>query len=382
MPFKVIHHIQDIRENVSSLKEIRFSKRSNGTTIVSYNLSDNTTFNTPEALECRGITFTKEGYVASRPLHKFFNLGEKDNLRPADLVQRDDIAAVFDKLDGSMICTANIDGKLEFKSQKSFDSDVAKLAREFLSLPENRHYIQFCTLCLEHNCTAIFEFQHPDARIVVSVPKAVLTLLHIRDNITGEYVLLNAQAKAHGWLKDLNIPLVRNRKNEFMNTQAILDSLAHMKEAEGYVIQFSDGDMVKVKCPWYIWLHHKVTFLRERDIARMALYSDLDDIKEALLESGIDLGPVLAVETRVKNRINDIMDRVDNAVENGKHLSIKDFALQNKNTPYFGLIMAKRNNKQLDFPLFFERNCLKEEFSSAILADITPLMPTEDDEQC
>jgi RNA ligase len=373
MAFKTIQHISDIKEKVAEVKEIRFSERSNGTTIVSYNIADSRTFSIPEALECRGITFAKDGTVASRPLHKFFNLGEKDDLRPDTLVTREDIIAIFDKLDGSMICTANVDGQLEFKSQKSFDSDVAKLANNFLSLPENSNYLEFCTTCIQWNCTAIFEFQHPDARIVVAVPTPRLTLLHIRDNITGEYLLLNSDSVVHNWIAHFCIPLVNNRKSEFSDTQAVLDSLTDMKEAEGYVIQFANGDMVKIKCPWYIHLHHNVTFLRERDIARMALHNELDDVKEAIIESGINLEPILAVETRVKNMILAIEDAVDNIVKNGKHLNIKDFAIQYNGHPYFGLIMSKRRGSEIDYISFFERNYLKTEFSSAILADTQPL---------
>lgn len=371
MPFQIIQHINDIQEKVAHKKEIRFSKRANGTTIVSYNISDYSTFDTPEALECRGLTFSKDGTVASRPLHKFFNLGEKDDLRPDTLIKRQDIVAVFDKLDGSMICTANVDGELSFKSQKSFDSDVAKLVNTFLHLPENKDYLAFCAQCMRQNWTAIFEFQHPDARIVVAVPEPTLTLLHVRDNLTGEYILLNSNSVIHQWIKNWNIPLVKNHKESFIDTQAVLDSLLDMQNAEGYVIQFADGDMVKIKCPWYIRLHHRVTFLRERDIARMALHNELDDIKEALLESGIDLAPVLSVETRVKQRIIDIMDSVDSTIASGSELSTKDFAIQNKNDPYFGLLMAKKNGRDVDYATFFEKVYLKNEFSSVILADTT-----------
>lgn len=371
MPFQTIHHINDIQEKVAHKKEIRFSKQANGTTIVSYNISDSSTFDTPEALECRGLTFSKEGTVVSRPLHKFFNLGEKDDLRQDTLIKRQDIVAVFDKLDGSMICTANVDGELSFKSKKSFDSYVAKLANSFLQLETSKNYISFCAQCMHQNWTAIFEFQHPAARIVVAVTEPTLTLLHVRNNLTGEYILLDANSVIHQWIKNWNIPLIKNHKESFIDTQAVLDSLLDMKNAEGYVIQFADGNMVKIKCPWYTRLHRCVTFLRERDIARISLHNELDDIKEALIESGIDLAPVLAVETRVKQRIIDIMDSVDSTVASGSELSTKDFAIQNKNDPYFGLLMAKKNGKDPDYVTFFEKVYLKNEFSLALLADTT-----------
>jgi len=97
---------------------------------------DSNTFDSPEALECRGIAFDQSGKVISRPLHKFFNVGEKEWLSSDSLMKRSDISAIFDKIDGSMIATAWVNGELRLRSKKEFDSKVVELSYYLLSRPE------------------------------------------------------------------------------------------------------------------------------------------------------------------------------------------------------------------------------------------------------
>jgi RNA ligase len=108
--FKHITHISDVQPHVAHKEEIRFYKQPNGITMSLYLFMDSKTFDSPEARECRGAAFDEEGNLVSRPLHKFFNMGEKDYLTPEKLKERTDVAAVFDKLDGSMVATAWVKG--------------------------------------------------------------------------------------------------------------------------------------------------------------------------------------------------------------------------------------------------------------------------------
>jgi RNA ligase len=113
--FKKIHTIQDVQPAVADVKEIRFNRQPNGITIGRYIFTDSNTFNVAEALECRGIAFDDNGQIVSRPLHKFFNAGEKEWLTPDRLLKREaagEVAAIFEKVDGSMIASAFFDGQL------------------------------------------------------------------------------------------------------------------------------------------------------------------------------------------------------------------------------------------------------------------------------
>lgn len=365
--FKRISDLSDIQPMVADKKEIRFLSQPNGITLGCYLFMDSKTFDSPEALECRGIAFNRDGAVVSRPLHKFFNVGEKEWLSPDKLLQRDDIVGIFDKVDGSMIATAWIDGYLHWRSKKAFNSDVVKLARDFLAQPENTRLAEFAGRVAGNGMTAIFELTHPDARIVVAQDKPALQLLHVRDNHSGEYVLLNDAHVIHEWVAEFDVPKVRNYAN--LSFSDALESLADMQGQEGYVIQFANGDMVKVKCPWYLRLHRSITFLRERDIAMLALNEELDDVKGALAEAGIDLTAVNEVEAKLKGILTGILDEIEAVYAVDSALERKDFAIKHKENPLFGMIMQRYLGKEVPLLEWYGRNRLKDEFSLRVLAN-------------
>lgn len=358
--FQPIRTIDDVQPTVADKKEIRFSTQRNGTTIGCYAFMDSHTFDSPQAVECRGIAFDASGAVISRPLHKFFNMGEKTHLSPQALAARGDVAAVFEKLDGSMIATACVDGKLAWRSKKSFESAVVKLTEAFVRQPENANYVRFAEAVVSQGWTAIFELTHPDARIVVAQNKPQLRLLHVRDNHTGDYLMLNKDHDVHVLVWQHAIPVAQRFS---LRLPELLHSLEQMQDMEGYVIQFADGDMVKIKCPWYVRLHRSVTFLRERDIALLALNEELDDVKASLVEAGISLTEVEAVEARLKCILLAIQEQVETAYAQGHALSRKEFALQHKDAPLFGLMMQRYLGTEVDVAHWYGKSRLKDEFS-------------------
>jgi len=360
--FPVIESIDDLLPFVSDKKEIRCDRQPNGITILCYMFSDSHTFDHPKSIECRGIAFGEDGRVVSRPLHKFFNLGEKEHLR-SEVVQHAPITRIMDKLDGSMIATANVHGTLQLRSKKAFSSDVAQHASQFMN--EHENWKRFCELLMQHGYTGIMEWMSPEDRIVLKYDKPQLKLLHVRHNITGEYVLLQPQHEVYNWIEDWDIPQVDSVPLDFPQA---LKSLETARDMEGYVVQFQDGDMVKMKTPWYLRLHHAVTFLRERDIAELALKEELDDVKAALVESGMNIDEVLQIESRVKNRLIDIEDTVQSMYEEGRDWDRKTFALHFKGHPLFGLAMGKYLGKELDLVHFYTKNYLDKEFSLRVIS--------------
>ncbi|UFZ05539.1 2'-5' RNA ligase [Bradyrhizobium ontarionense] len=367
--FKVIQHISDVEPAVAGKKEIRFLSQPNGITLGCYLFMDSKTFDSPEALECRGIAFDREGRVVSRPLHKFFNAGEKEWLAPDRLVLRDDIVAIYDKLDGSMVATAWVEGELKWRSKKSFNSEVVNLATQLLDQPEHSGINAFAWEVASAGLTAIFELTHPDARIVVAQEQPELRLLHVRDNVTGQYVMLDRGHVVHDLIAGHGIPLVH--RFDGLSLSAAIDSLADMQGREGYVIQFANGDMVKIKCPWYLRIHRSLSFLRERDIAWLALNEELDDVKGALVEAGIDLAAVNEVEARLKRMLSGFVDEIEAIWERGRDLDRKSFAIANKDHPLFGLAMQRYLGKEVTLLEWYGRTRLKDDFSLRALVDET-----------
>ncbi len=366
--FPSIQTLDDLAPLVAGKKEIRISRLPNGTTLACYMFMDSSTFDSPHAMECRGITFDAEGRVCSRPLHKFFNMGEKAWLTPDSLLAREsEVVGVFEKLDGSMLATAWVDGALAWRSKKSFASDVVRLTEQFLADPAQQHLVEFANAVASRGMTAIFELTHPQARIVVDPKVPELRLLHVRDNVTGAYVLLDAEHPIQALVQAHRVPLVPRFSG--MSLSEVFASLETMEEQEGYVIQFANGDMVKLKCAWYQRLHRSITFLRERDIAMSALNEELDDLKAVLAEAGIDLAPVLEVESRLKARLVGIMDELDAVIAADGSLERKAFALKHNKHPLFGLLMMQYQGKEVPLKDWFAKNRLREEFSLRVLAD-------------
>jgi RNA ligase len=357
--FKHITHISDVQPHVAHKDEIRFYEQPNGIIMSMYLFMDSKTFDTPEARECRGSAYDKEGNLVSRPLHKFFNMGEKDYLTPEKLKERVDVAAVFDKLDGSMVATAWVNGDMVWRSKKSFDSDIVKLTHEFFEDKSNVGIEQFAYYCAFYGMTAIFELTHPKAQIVVPQDKVQLRLLHVRDNLTGNYVMLNPNHEVWTMVRELNVPVVNRHK---MTMEQVINSLETMEYAEGYVVQFMDGDMVKMKCPWYTRLHRSITFLRERDIAVLAVNEQLDDMKQHMREVGIPLEKVEAVEERLKGILLGIEAEIDALYQADKHLDKKAFAMKNIKHPLFGLAMNRYNGVPFNLNEWYAKKRLKEDF--------------------
>ena len=356
--FPSIARISDIAPVVANKKEIRFLLQPNGITLGCYLFMDTNTFDTPEALECRGIAFDQSGAIVSRPLHKFFNAGEKEWLLRESLLAREDIAGVYEKIDGSMIATAWFDGKLQWRSKKAFESAVVKLARQHLE--EHPAITQFASKVAARGWTASFELTHPDARIVVAQETPAFRLLHVRDNVSGEYLMLDPKHEIHSLIAEHGIPTAPRFPG--MSMAAAIDSLTDMRDREGYVVQFTNGDMVKIKCPWYLRLHRSISFLRERDIATLALNEELDDVKGALVEVGIDLTAVNAVEAKLKAILTGLLDQIEQIYESGKTLDRKSFAIANSKHELFALAMQRYLGREVPLVEWYTRNRLKQDF--------------------
>lgn len=370
--FPLIPDIHAIRPAVAHKSEIRWTTHPNDVTIGCYLFSDSTTFDSPLTLECRGIAFDRYGAIVSRPLHKFFNLGERPTLTPDALRTRTDIAAIYDKLDGSMIATAWVDHRLRWRSKKGFHTDVVQLTEALLQAPAYTSLLPFATELAANGLTAIFELTHPAARIVVAHAEPALRLLHVRDNLTGQYVLLDDAHPVHLLIRRHHIPVVAQHLS--LTIDALLHRLPDMTHHEGYVVQFDNGDMVKLKCPWYIRLHRSLTFLRERDIATLALHENLDDLKQALRELGLPLDDVLAIEARLAAHLRTITETVEQLYEAGRTLDRKSYALQYRSHPLFSLLMQRYTGQPLALLAYYLKHHLKQDFSlrplvSAALTD-------------
>jgi RNA ligase len=370
--FPVIFNDVAMRHELSEKTEIRFMEQPNGTIVCSYIVAAEDTFDSPFSREARGIVFDASGEIISRPLHKFFNVNERTETQLAN-IDWTDVSRVMVKRDGSMIHTVAIKDGLklfDLKSKKSFSSDVVLQAEEWLSQDPWRYgaYHALCTYAVTHDLTAIFEWTSPTARIVLHYPENELQLLHIRENNTGRYF---TKAELIKLSRECHVPLVKDDESIqdliANNPKSWVEIAQAIEGVEGWVIQFNNGDMVKLKTKWYLERHRAMTFLRERDIALMTLHESIDDLKSLLVGEGADITEILKIEADVVHRIDEMIESITSTFEQWKHLERKDFALKfgrtGENHAHFGLMMHLYSEKEPDYKNYFEKNYLKEIYS-------------------
>lgn len=303
--------------------------------IISYMIADKEFWENDMALETRGVAFNViTGECLCCPLNKFFNVGERPDTQP-DIV-KDSFIEVYEKRDGSMVTPVLIDGSIHWKTKKSFYSDVAKLSQSLVP----RNVADFVTHCLFQGYTPIFEFTHPDTRIVLDYGKQPhFTLLAIRNNETGEFL---SWVYLEALVAPFEIPTV---KKYDMSWEELMHDVEHAVGIEGYVLVLEDGRRVKLKTAWYLAMHHTMTELRERDVVEAVLNETVDDMKSLLTSQGKDLAPVEEIEKQVAEEIMVIREEVKKIVCARKFKSIRDVAIEMKGHPMFSLIMSEIRSK-------------------------------------
>lgn len=369
--FPTINHLNDLIPHIQGNQQIRVKVEPNGYTVVCYMVQDEDTFSGPNAdfaAECRGITFNREGKIAARTMHKFFNIGQDPTVRP-EVINWNDVVRIMDKRDGSMITPVLVDGKIKCKTKKSFDTKEAALADELIGGDEAKS--AWVLRLLKAGFTPTFEITSPKFPIVLLYDKDELTLLHVRDNVSGRYL-----SEADILAMKSPFPVVENIINEFKDERGVswdlMKTAAETREGiEGWVIQFHNGEMVKLKTQWYCDLHHSVTFTRWRDIARSVVADQSDDLKAAFTLTGRSIEPILQVERNIKR----LIDLSRSAAEMTAHAGIahnktaKEMALMHKDHPLFGQIMRLFRGQEVNWMEWYEKNHLDTDWSLEVVGD-------------
>ena len=365
--FPYIENLSQMKSILEAKPELRLIDSGLGTLSVAYNISDRNTFKDPLACEARGITFDKEtGNIIGRPLHKFFNLGEREDTLKNN-VNFSDIFSIWDKIDGTMIPLHRVNGNLAVKTKKSFLSNEAKRATQFLSKPENQNILKFCNELVDE-FTPVFEFTDPENTIVISHKKMDVVLLHVRHIKTGSYIPYNdpdltALVEKYN-VKRLSPLNLKQTEKGTLDIDSVLEDLKVIEGIEGYVMQFNDGRMIKIKSDWYNAQHRAEAGLRERDVVKMFLDGTLDDVKGALKTDGYDITKLESIESNVLAELNKMETYITEKVELLKGLDMKSAALkinnEMPNNPLNGFVLISLRGKEPDLMTYFERNKLQD----------------------
>lgn len=247
--------------------------------------------------ECRGLIFDKQGNLISRPFHKFFNLGEREETLPR-MVDFSASHMIMDKADGSMVRPLIINGKV-FLGTKMGITDIALDATKLLTFEQ--------TLWLREKVmagkTPIMEYVSPTNKIVLHYEKSDLVILAVRDNFTGIYEDFEdapfSKPALYGSLTTSLDEYVQKVRNEVGR--------------EGDIIRFSNGHMLKVKADEYVRIHKVKDRIRtDRNILDIIIHEEIDDVIAILDEP--DIAMVREYEQKFDDAFNNVMGRLEGLI--------------------------------------------------------------------
>jgi RNA ligase len=278
--FPTIETIEDVLSDLNGYDEIRVMDKGEYI-VINYIVAFEDTFKWDHEdshassirRECRGLIFNTDGKLISRPYHKFFNAGEKEETQ-LDKINLYEPHVVLEKLDGSMI--RPIPTKEGFRlATKAGITDVAMNAEVFIA--DKPHYAHLINKCILMNVTPIFEWISRKNRIVVDYPTDNLILTGMRYNDTGKYVHYQIMVDyATAW----NIPIVQSVDGlAVQNIELFVKQVREWDDGEGVVLRFDTGHMVKVKADDYVLRHKsKDAINQEKNVIQTILEDAVDDL--------------------------------------------------------------------------------------------------------
>lgn len=284
----IINHINDLLPAIEGRKEFVVIEKP-GYTVIDYVYMDKDTFDDPRLLECRGIKFDPDGIILARPFKKFFNVGEREQAHEIDVSKPH---VITEKLDGSMIHPAIVDGELVLMTRKGITDVAEKAAAHFLDRPE---YRELMLMYLTDNVTPIFEYVGPDNRIVLHYDEPALILIAARHNVDGKLVpgwTTRASALARG-IPHVGSPkyieAVTGEAEDGMavySMSAFVDWVRELEDEEGYVIKFDDGHMIKMKADDYVLKHRVLSGMdSKKKVSILCATGLMDDVLPILRDS-------------------------------------------------------------------------------------------------
>lgn len=285
--FPEIKHIDDVLLQIEDKPEFKVMEKG-WYTVINYMVAFEDTFslirhrthyNMWMRRECRGLIFnTATGELISRPYHKFFNVGERDETQ-IDKIDLNQPHVVLEKLDGSMIRPIPTPEGFRLGTKAGI-TDVAMNAEVFIG--DKPQYSTFINLCISQETTPIFEWVSRKNRIVVDYPEDNLILTAIRDNRNGSYVEYESMKRS---ASHLNIPCVKAYSKGVPTSEDLINHIRKWDDGEGVVIRFDDGHMVKIKADEYILRHRsKEQINSEKNIIQVILSDAVDDMIPLLTE--------------------------------------------------------------------------------------------------
>jgi RNA ligase len=298
--FPTINNINDVLPHIEGKNEFKVTRK-DWYIVVNYMVAFGETFEwdlddikgSIIRRECRGLIFNANtGNLISRPLHKFFNVGERAELQVGD-VDMSSRHVILEKLDGSMIHPIAIPGtnNTQFRlGTKAGVTDVAMNAEVWMA--QHPNYANFIRDMLAMRVTPVFEWCSRKNRIVVDYPEDRLVLTAVRHNRHGFYTPHKVLVQ---FAKDYSLDVVKTISSTSNGIDELIDTIRAWEGEEGVVIRWespesgrTQGHMVKIKSTSYVTLHRsKEALSNEKNVINLIVNNQVDDVVPLLTESDV-----------------------------------------------------------------------------------------------
>ena len=209
--------------------------------IYNYRLASWTIFQSPGALDARGIMFDitdqSDVTLVSLPPQKFFNY-EEGGVNHA----LGKIGDKMVKMDGSLISSYIHKGNVFLKSKGSLSSSQALDAMKLLDNEENQKFKDELVSLVKEGYTINMEYTSPENRIVIPYQKEELTVLSMRKHADGENFfaskLIDLLEKKGGYQEMLShmVPFEKLH-DKTIEQLKFVDDVRKEQEGEGYVVE-------------------------------------------------------------------------------------------------------------------------------------------------
>ena len=325
--FPRIYHIDDVLPAIQDSPEFIVAEK-DGYKVVNYVVATHDTF--PDVAdgfaairrECRGLVFDLEGKLINRRYHKFFNVNERDETA-IHAIDWSRPHVILEKLDGSMVSPCYVNGHLRWMTKMGI-TDTSMEAEAFVaSRPD---YTELAEYYLNAGYTPVFEWCSNKNRIVLDYPEDRLVLTAIREIHSGNYLLQDA-LEAIGSRYGIEVVKAYDVSSS-KHPSHIIDMVRAAEDAEGVVVRFDDGHMVKIKSDWYVRIHKVKSLLgQERDVVSLILNNELDDILPVLPREDVERVEALRVDLGIDLHVASV-ELAQDVIKFRSAMDRKTFALE------------------------------------------------------
>jgi RNA ligase len=325
--FPTIHHISEVLPHIENYEEFRVLDKDDYKIVrymvntgATFDWCDNDPLGSAVRRECRGLAFNLKGELISRPFHKFFNCGEREETQ-SKLIDLSLSHYITHKLDGSMIRPLPLNGDYVLAT-KSGVTDVSMNAHEFIK--DKPEYDSFIRDMITAGFTPMFEWTSRKNRIVIDYKEDNLIVIGVRNIIKGNYLLHDNIKEL---VEDYGVPCVEMIPS-FSDIEDAIDHVAPLMNDEGVVIQFLSGHMLKIKADDYVLRHRsKDQITQEKNVISTILSEGVDDLIPLLTSE--DSEKILSFQSRFYEEVDKTVSGMEIIFETGNktYPDRKDFSL-------------------------------------------------------